>query len=400
MIKILISKLLIPIFFILRFIIIKDNIIVFSSSNNYKYSGNIKYLFEYLNAISKYHCYWVTESDDIKNYLKSKKFNYISNQNILKKLLILFKCKIMISSGTSFYNPYNIISNDKRIIKICTMHGTGPKLTIERSTNIDKTVKLIKDINQYTYVAFCTDHSSNVIGVNQLVLPKEKTKILGSPKQDKLYDKKSIIEIYNQKKWTKLFMGDDYDNQKIIYYAPTFREFKSNIPIKNLIDYNDKKLNEFLSENKFCLLYSYHSLSNFERHIKDSKNIKFIDDKKYPLFDNIELMCEVDMLLGDYSTLSTDFLILRKPQAFIMPDFEKVRDTKGFAENLKGHIPGEEIKSFAELKNTLTTYLSNPEKYLEDFSEQISYLESRYIGYASEASCKRFLDLINKVITK
>ena len=141
-------------------------------------------------------------------------------------------------------------------------------------------------------------------------------------------------------------------------------------------------------------------MSNFDRHIKDSKNIKFIDDKKYPLFDNIELMCEVDMFLGDYSTLSTDFLILRKPQAFIMPDFEKVRDTKGFAENIKGYIPGEEIKTFSELKNTLATYLSNPEIYLEEFSEQISYLESRYIGYTSETSCKRFLDLINKVITK
>ena len=400
MIKSLISILLIPILFLLRVVITKDNIIVFSSSNNYKYSGNTKYLFEYLNINSKYQCYWITESDDIIKYLESKKYNYISNNNIISKLLILLRCKIMISSGTSFYDPYNIVSNDKKMIKICTMHGTGPKLTIERSVNIEKTLKIIKDINQYNYVAFCTDHACTTIGVNQLVLPKEKTRILGSPKQDKLYDKKSIIEIYNQKKWTRLFMGEDYNDQKIIYYAPTFRDFKSDIPIKDLIDFNDKKFNEFLSENKFCLLYSYHSMSNFDRHIKDSKNIKFIDDKKYPLFDNIELMCEVDMFLGDYSTLSTDFLILRKPQAFIMPDFEKVRDTKGFAENIKGYIPGEEIKTFSELKNTLATYLSNPEIYLEEFSEQISYLESRYIGYTSETSCKRFLDLINKVITK
>ena len=124
---------LIPIFYILRLFIQKENIILFSSSDTNRYSGNTKYLFEYFNAHCKDRCYWITESEDVKKYLQSQGYKFISNNNLLYKLYIILKSKVIFSSGTSFYDPFNIISLDKKIIKICTMHGTGPKLTIERS---------------------------------------------------------------------------------------------------------------------------------------------------------------------------------------------------------------------------------------------------------------------------
>ena len=58
-------------------------------------------------------------------------------------------------------------------------------------------------------------------------------------------------------------------------------------------------------------------MSNFISPIVNLSHIKYYGITKDPLFDNMELMIESDMMVGDYSTLSTEFSILNKPQLFI-----------------------------------------------------------------------------------
>ena len=204
-----------PIFGILRIFVKKENIALFIASDMYRYSGNTKYLYQYFNTHSNDKCYWITESKEVINHLKSLNYRYISNDNPFKKLFVILKSRVIYSSGTSYYDPFGLISNDKNIIKICTMHGTGPKLTIERSNDVKKTLKLISDINSYDFISLSTEYARDVIGVNQLVLPKSKIKILGTPKQDVLFDEKYIQKKYNKKNIIKNIFGSKYKNQKL-----------------------------------------------------------------------------------------------------------------------------------------------------------------------------------------
>ena len=388
---------LIPIFYILRLFIQKENIILFSSSDTNRYSGNTKYLFEYFNAHCKDRCYWITESEDVKKYLQSQGYKFISNNNLLYKLYIILKSKVIFSSGTSFYDPFNIISLDKKIIKICTMHGTGPKLTIERSEILKKTLKLISDINSYDYVSFSTEYACKIIGVNQLVLPISKTKTLGTPKQDILHNKKYIEENYNRKKIVKGLFGSSYDNQKIIYYAPTFRSYQSELPMKKINQFDEDDFNSFLEKNNLFLLYSYHSMSNFKNGFKKTNNIKFIDITSNHLFDNIQLMTEIDLLIGDYSTLSTDFTLLKRPQIFVMPDYDKVSKSKGFAEELRHILPGEEVTNYNNLCKSILASINNPKFYLTKFDDNISKLSEKYIEDTCMSSCQKYLEFYEKI---
>ena len=125
------------------------NAIIFESSSHYRYGGNPKYIFEYLSLNTQHNVYWITESEEVKKYLDSRQFKYISNAKFIHKLIIILKTKIIIGSGTSFYNPFFLFSRNKDVIKICTMHGSGPKLTIPRLSDIDKTIKAIKIINSF-----------------------------------------------------------------------------------------------------------------------------------------------------------------------------------------------------------------------------------------------------------
>ncbi len=398
-IKSFISLIFTPLFAVLRIFIQKSNISLFCSTDMYRYSGNTKYLFEYFSSHSTDDCYWITESLQVKKHLKSEGYKYISNDNILHKLYIILRSRTLYSSGTSYYNPFRLISGDKNLIKICTMHGTGPKLTIERSEDIKKTLRFITDINSYNYISFSTKYAGNIVGVNQLVLPKSKIKILGTPKQDILADKLEVSKRYSKKTMIKDFFGSNYSNQKIIYYSPTFRSYKSELPLKIIENFNEEKFNAFLEKNNLCFLYSYHSLSNFKKGLKDTKNIKFIDISTDHLFDNIQLMMEVDLLIGDYSTLSTDFSILEKPQIFVMPDYSQVKKTKGFAEDFKSILPGKEVKTYDELCQLIVECITNGKIYMSHFSKDISELSEKYIEDRKIKSCDKFLkfhNIINK----
>ena len=167
---------------IISFFIRKKNVIIIGTYSRYRYGGNTKYLYEYLSENKNLDVYWLTESKEVINFLESKKLKYLTNKNIIQKIKITLKCRVVIDSGTGHYNPFNYFSSDKKVLKISTMHGSGPKLTVERKKNINDTLDLIKKINSFNCVSFCTEHSRRIIGINQLLLSYDKTKLFGLPK--------------------------------------------------------------------------------------------------------------------------------------------------------------------------------------------------------------------------
>ena len=127
-------------------------------------------------------------------------------------------------------------------------------------------------------------------------------------------------------------------------------------------------------------------MSNFISPIVNPSHIKYYVITKDPLFDNMELMIESDMMVGDYSTLSTEFSILNKPQLFIINDYDDVNNTKGFAENLRDTLPGKEINCYDQFKTTISYAFSNPSCYQEKYQSKINLLRKRYVGNLKSSS--------------
>ncbi len=376
----------------------KENIIILGTSNYHRYAGSTKYLFEYLSKHADYEVYWLTESNEIMKYLDSLNLKYLTNKKLIYKIYKTLKCKVVIDSGTDFYDPFSLNSSDKNILKLCTMHGSGPKLTVERTYNFKKSLHLIERLNSFNIVSFCTEYARTTIGINQLFLPRKRTKILGVPKYDMLLDSAFVKESFKKKKWTSKIFKKIQSNSKIIYYAPTFRTSSAALPIKNLSNFNEEKFNNFLQKENIYFIYSTHPMSSFSNKLKETDFIKEISSEKYPLFDNLELMTEVDMLIGDYSTLATDFSMLSKPQIFIMPDYDEVAKTKGFAEDLRSILPGKEVNNFDDLCASINKYIENREDFSKDFKKNIKELQDKYINLSLLNSRQLFLNFISNNI--
>ena len=106
------------------------------------------------------------------------------------------------------------------------------------------------------------------------------------------------------------------------------------------------------------------------------------------------------MLIGDYSTLSTDFSILRRPQLFVMPDYDKVRQTKGFAEDMRAIIPGKKVDSADDLYNSIRSYIGNNLDYENDFGVSIDNILGKYIDITKPNSRERYAALISEILEK
>lgn len=393
--------LLLPFLYLIGFLFLKrQKIVIFNSSDYARYNENTRYLFEYMSKNSNYKAYWVSGTKSIINHLKSKNLRHLSNKEYnIKNLLYSFSAKIIFSPGTGFHNPLGLIR--KKTVKICTNHGSGPKLV---KTIDNDSIKSFREINlyrQFNYVNFTSTFTRRESGIKEFFLPRENLISFGYPRSDQLFSCNTVKTAKINRSETNHLLGRMLSgHEKIILYTPTWRPYQSPFPLFELKGFSTDEFNAFLESENILLFISIHSMNNFYNIPRSTDHIIFIDFQKNPLFDITAFMMEVDLLLNDYSTTTTDFAILERPQIFVLPDYEKYVEEKGFLENYKSVMPGKEVVSFQALLNTTRTYLKEPDQYLKEFQDKIKIYLNKYYNVDFKNSCKQYTDFVNKLFSE
>ena len=367
MLNSLLNHFMVMIFFPFKYFIPKSNIIVLSSNSRYTYSDNTKYLYEYLSKKSNDKIYWVTDHPEIIKYLESKNMRYITTKSPLFLIWILLRTRIMIDCGTSFFNPFKILDNGKTI-KITTSHGNGPKATISRfhpPNDSRIAIKQIINYHSFDYLNYPSTYSKVMVAKRNHLLPNEKIISLGYPRCDQFFDEILIKKNYKQKLLSKSLCKSMNSDSRVILYTPTWRPYDYDFPLYKMLGFDIVGFNEFLESRGCFFFYTIHTAQLPKNELKNQSNIIYIDCNKHPFFDINQFMMESDILFNDYSTTSTEFAILGKPQLFYMPDYEYYKEEKGFVEEYREILPGEEVSNFMELKDTIDNiveYLKKIEK--------------------------------------
>ena len=151
MIKLILKNLLIIFFYPLKFIIPKGKTIILSTNSPYFYSGNTRYLYEYLLKNINADVFWHTECDDVKRYFKSLGMKYISTSNPLHYIWTLLRAKIVINDGDAYLNTFKIMDN-VFTIKISTSHGSNAKFALYNFENIISVKKQINRLQKFNYI--------------------------------------------------------------------------------------------------------------------------------------------------------------------------------------------------------------------------------------------------------
>ena len=383
----------------IKIIFRKKNIILFQSYNKNRYCDNTRYIFEHLSKNTNLKVYWVSENLLIQKYLKKKNLKFISiKSNFIFYIYAYSTAKIIINPGTNYFDPYQIISPD--VIKISVSHGIGPKLTITHTEDIYNSKKEIAEINKFDFINYTTDFVAVKSGIENFKIPKNKIIKLGLPRCDQFFNNDEVNNKYKKKLISKSLINYIDNNSKVIYYSPTWRPYDYKFPLNLMKDFEYKEFDEFLIHNNIFFFYTLHSERILLDIPKNLKNIKLIDTNKMPLFDTNLFMNEVDILVNDYSTTSTDYCLLSRPQILFMPDYKLYNDKKGFLEDYKNIMPGPEVDNFNDFIKLIFLYINKPEKYFDKYKGKISLYLNNYYNKNHNNSTALFANFINKIFLK
>jgi CDP-ribitol ribitolphosphotransferase len=361
-----------------KFFIPKRNVVILQAYNKHIYCENTKYIYESLSKKSGIDAYWVTDNLEIKKYIKSKGWKYITKHNPVKMIWVALIAKVVVDSGHNFFNIFNL-TRTKSVVKITTLHGSGPKSTLYDSNDFMESIRQIKIINRLDYINFSSKYSAKLTGKKSYFLPDSKIVVFGYPRCDHFFNEQYVEKHYQEKKVSKLLNSNISSNSTIILYTPTWRPYKYIFPLSYMPGFSIKDFNNWLRVNNLFFFYSTHSNRSSEEVPNNLDRVVFIDQDLNPLFDINELMMEVDVLLNDYSTTSTDFSLLNRPQVFYMPDYNKFDNRQSFVEEYREIIPGKEVFDYIDFKRTLINASYNSKMYVKEYlSDMVSFQEKYY----------------------
>lgn len=358
---------------------------LFGSCAGYKYSGNPRYLFEYLLKDKEINCFWITRNRGIYNELKNKNMPVLYRFSRLGFYYTLKAGVVVLSHGLRDIN-FEFLINSK-VFKSQLWHGISNK-KICRTANIDKYREIVASI-LFPYLRYY--RNDMVLATSELVqdryvdafgISSDKIPILGYPRNDIFYGRsRCISENIN------------------VFYAPTHRNLgKSNAILDVLNKSNLSKIEKYCEKNNMKFYIKLHILD--EDKIKyldvDStfKNIVLIkDDEK---FDMQEQLFNTDVLVTDYSSIYMDYLLLDRPIIFFVFDLESYEeDDFGVYESPEEFEIGPICKSWDDLVESL-------DKIKEDdvhFKGKREGVRNRFYKYQDGKSCNRvYRYILNKVI--
>lgn len=165
-------------------------------------------------------------------------------------------------------------------------------------------------------------------------------------------------------------------DQKIILYAPTWRDNEKDLPPLDLSIWDN------LISNGYVLFVRSHGLvEKFEG--LNSRGVIDVSDYE----ETADLLLSADILVTDYSSIMFDYSLTEKPIFIYAPDYEKYNSERGMYFDLK-------TKSLPVFDNEidLVENIKNLDEGLE--KENVIKFKKEFFGYSSSDSTQKIVEFL------
>jgi len=227
-------------------------------------------------------------------------------------------------------------------------------------------------------------------------ISKEKVLITGYPRNDVLFSKMKGSKIGTDFAFSSEIRKFKTINEKrkIILYAPTFRDTKEGLFESKVLSFLDD-INKFSKDEKILFAIKFHSGILSKKFVRNHRwsNIYFIDPEAdvYPVFSTI------DILISDYSSISSDFLLLDKPIIFFPYDSKKyITKDREWYFNYEEFMPGLKAYNFKELLKAIKYVLEGHDSY----GKEREKIRSLCFKYQDGNSSERIFNMIKNSKTQ
>lgn len=346
----------------------------------HRFNGNLKAFADWmLENDNSYELMFFTDDPDFYEKTKNSwndKVKLYSVQN-LSHLKLAAEAQVVLSShGLTFFAYWK--SNKNRPIYAEVWHGAGFKnRTLEDSAKL-----YFYDAIFVSSPTFKEFHKGWGYKDKQLF-------VTGYAQVDSLVKTPTLSEIADIKKK----FGISTRFERIILYAPTWNSkdstLESPFPVES--DQFLRKLNEIAQKNNSLIAFLPHLNSSFELPA-ETDNLKIISSNGE--LDIKPFLHITDLLITDWSSIYTDFLVLDKPTIFL--------DTEptffGFTLTPEDRA-GSVVKDLNELETAMQEVLNEPENYKKRFADKMADTKARTWGETLDGkSAERYYNVINQLV--
>ena len=305
---------------------------------------------------------------------------------LLKKLfgyMVIARAKVIVDSNR-FVQKIN-----PKTYRLYTQHGAPLKITYAYTYNLGEVDMLLS-------------LSENMAFLEKSYYPSAEGKIvaLGFPSNDRLFEYKDLKFF-----WEKL-TNKEIKYKKIIGWLPTYRQHKKKSTLDSNIvfpfgvpllkeDGDFAQLNDFLKAEDVLLVIQMHHAQAKNFPNQNYSNIVLVrQDLKQELnVSTADLMRNFDAMITDYSAAYYEYILLDRPVALSVDDFDDFSRNPGFGIDYFDWIKGVYLKTSSDLihfvkdvtndidsaRISRQTALSRIHKYVDNNSTQrvVDYLEKK-----------------------
>jgi CDP-glycerol glycerophosphotransferase (TagB/SpsB family) len=177
-------------------------------------------------------------------------------------------------------------------------------------------------------------------------LKQEQILTTGVPKTDFFFNEEAV----ESARKTLALQHSSKKNKKVILYAPTYRDDELDRFIPQL---DIEKMAEKLG-NEYVLFLRLHP-AILNTAVLSAQYPDFIVDVSSSEYDMNELLVIGDLLITDYSSVSFEYSLLKKPIIFFTYDLEEYKRSRGVLDRFEHNIPGPIVRDTGSIIDLIQT---------------------------------------------
>lgn len=327
----------------------------------------------------------------IFSYISKSETGSVKGLKSFTKLLSFFikKPYLMARSGIilmdNIFLPMAFIRVRRNVKVIQLWHGTGTLKKFGQDVNTGRLKDLEKRANRNITHLIVNNQSTAKLYAKVFGVGIDKVYPVGLPKTDDILyrlrkmnrDKKSIDKEIIYKKYNLP------TNQKLILYAPTFRD--SNITSETILKEVEELALQLADDYVLGIRLHPFVAQLAAKKLKLERVCNLSDERSLA-----SLIMAADILITDYSSIMFEYCMTKKPMIFYAYDLEEFSDYgRGFYEDYESYVPGPVARTSREVIDVI-----KEDKYSIDL---INSFNADNFPFLDGKATNRIISLITKL---
>jgi len=367
----------------------KRDRIIFTSNRNETYAYNSKYLFEYfIKHYPDMEIKYVMndkEKRDSLNKIFGEENNYFIETESFKGMWYSLRAYSWIISAYETPVMGFFLRINRFVFHLGHSAYFRSAMFLEGNPPWYKKIYFHLIKNNFSY-HLITSHEIAKIIPKMVGCKKEDIVVMGEPMNDRIFNPDTEM-------FLNLFDADILKDKNILY-APTWRP-NGSLKLFPFEDMNWDKLTHFLEENRINIFLRTHPA--FEEDLSfytgKTNRIKIVNSD---LIEDInDVISLFDIVISDYSSVFTGYLLTHKPVMFFPYDLEEYEKTMGFVLPYHDATPGPKPTTLKEFMVEVKKLLENSEYYLKE-REKASKMFNEYSRNNSKMTAEFIMNKIQE----